>query len=55
MKAHIRVDSQSKVIEAVVATATNMADATVLPDLLDSGDPREWTYKASPGATRRDP
>jgi len=34
MKAHIGVDSRSKVIRAVVATAANVADATVLPDLL---------------------
>ena len=38
MKAHIGVDSRSKVIHAVVATAANVADATVLPDLLHGDD-----------------
>src|SRR5215813_5681489 len=34
MKAHIGVDSRSKLIHAVVATPANVADSTVLPDLL---------------------
>ena len=34
MKAHVGVDSKSKLIHAVVATPANVADARVLPDLL---------------------
>jgi IS5 family transposase len=34
MKSHIGVNSKTKVIHAVVATAANMHDATILPDLL---------------------
>jgi hypothetical protein len=34
MKAHIGVDSATKVIHSVVATAANVADCTILPDLL---------------------
>jgi IS5 family transposase len=34
MKAHMGVDSQHKLIHSVVATAANVADSQVLPDLL---------------------
>src|SRR4029077_11835614 len=34
MKAHFGVDSRSKLIHAAVATPANVADSTVLPDLL---------------------
>src|SRR5271169_1576266 len=34
MKAHVGVDSKTKMIHTVVATAANVADATVLPELL---------------------
>jgi transposase, IS5 family len=34
MRAHIGVDSRSKLIHSVVATPANVADSTVLPDLL---------------------
>ncbi len=34
MKAHIGVDSRTKIIHAVAATAANVHDATCLPDLL---------------------
>lgn len=37
MKAHIGVDRKTKVIHAVVATAANVHDAMVLPDLLHGG------------------
>jgi len=33
MKAHVGVDSKTKMIHPVVATAANVADATVLPEL----------------------
>ena len=34
MKAHIRVDSRSKLIHSVTATAANVNDSRVLDDLL---------------------
>jgi len=34
MKAHVGVDSKTKLIHTAVATAANVADVTVLPDLL---------------------
>ncbi|MDB5370674.1 MAG: family transposase [Roseomonas sp.] len=40
MKAHVGVDSRTKVIHAVVTTAANVADATVLPDLLHGEETR---------------
>jgi transposase, IS5 family len=49
MKAHVGVDSRSKVIHAVVATAANVADATVLPDLLHGEETRVWGDQAYRG------
>ena len=49
MKAHIGVDSRSKVIHAVVATAANVADATVLSDLLHGDETRVWGDQAYRG------
>jgi transposase, IS5 family len=34
MKAHVGVDSRSKLIDSVAATAANVADSAALPDLL---------------------
>src|SRR2546430_16907814 len=34
MKAHLAVDTRTKLIHAVVATPVNVADSTVLPELL---------------------
>src|ERR1700677_2435992 len=48
MKAHVGVDSKTKIIHSVVATAANVADSTVLPDLLHGEETRVWgdqTYK----------
>jgi IS5 family transposase len=42
MKAHLGVDSRSKVIHSVVATAANVADATGLPDLLHGEKTQVW-------------
>ena len=42
MKAHIGVDSKNKLIHAVVATAANVADSTILPDLLHGDETRVW-------------
>jgi IS5 family transposase len=42
MKAHVGVDSKTKVIHSVVATGANVADCTVLPDLLHGEETRVW-------------
>ena len=42
MKAHIGVDSKTKLIHSVVATAANVADSTILPDLLHGEETRVW-------------
>ncbi len=42
MKAHVGVDSKSKVIHSVVATAANVHDSQVLPDLLHGEETRVW-------------
>ncbi|MCC6301296.1 MAG: IS5 family transposase [Gammaproteobacteria bacterium] len=49
MKAHIGVDSQSKIIHAVVATAANVHDSQVLPDLLHGEETRVWGDAAYTG------
>lgn len=49
MRAHVGVDSRSKVIHAVVATAANVADATILPDLLHGDETRVWGDQAYRG------
>ncbi len=51
MKAHIGVDSKSKIIHAVVATAANVADSQVLPDLLHGEETRVWGDRAYQGQT----
>ena len=49
MKAHVGVDSQSKLIHSVVATAANVADSTVLPQLLHGGEEAVWGDQAYRG------
>jgi IS5 family transposase len=49
MKAHIGVDSVTKVIHSVVATAANVADCTILPDLLHGNETRVWGDQAYRG------
>jgi transposase, IS5 family len=49
MKAHIGVDSKTKVIHAVVATAANVHDARILPDLLHGDETRVWGDQAYRG------
>lgn len=49
MKAHIGVDSRTKIIHSVVATPANVADATVLPDLLHGEETRVWGDQAYRG------
>ena len=49
MKAHIGVDSRTKVIHTVVATAANVHDATCLPHLLHGEETRVWGDSAYQG------
>ena len=51
MKAHVGVDSKSKLIHAVVATAANVADSEVLADLLHGEERRVWGDQAYRGQT----
>ena len=49
MKAHIGVDSQTKVIHAVAATAANVHDSVCLPDLLHGEETLVWGDSAYQG------
>ena len=49
MKAHFGVDSRTKLIHAVVATPANVADSTVLPELLHGQEARVWGDQAYRG------
>lgn len=51
MKAHVGVDSRTKIIHAVVATAANVADCEILPDLLHGQETRVWGDQAYRGQT----
>jgi len=51
MKAHIGVDSRTKIIHAVAATAANVADSQVLPELLHGNETRVWGDQAYRGQT----
>ena len=51
MKAHVGVDSKTKMIHTVVATAANVADATVLPELLHGEETRVWGDQGYVGQT----
>jgi IS5 family transposase len=42
MKAHVGVDSKSKLIHTAVVTPANVADSTVLPELLHGEETRVW-------------
>jgi IS5 family transposase len=53
MKAHIGVDSKTKVIHAVVATAANLHDSAVLGDLLHGKETRVWGDRAYQGKTEK--
>ena len=52
MKAHIGVDSQSKLIHSVAATAANVHDSQVLEDLLHGEETRVWGDSAYAGQTQ---
>lgn len=49
MKAHIGVDSKTKLIHSVVATAANVHDSQVLGDLLHGNETRVWGDSAYTG------
>lgn len=49
MKAHVGVDSKTKLIHAVVATAANVHDSQVLDDLLHGDETRVWGDSAYAG------
>jgi len=49
MKAHIGVDSQTKLVHSVVATAANVHDSVVIGDLLHGGETRVWGDSAYTG------
>ena len=46
MNAHFGVDSRTKLIHAAVAPPANVADSTVLPDLLHGQETRMWGDQA---------
>jgi IS5 family transposase len=49
MKAHIGVDSQTKLIHSVAATAANVHDSQLLGDLLHGDETRVWGDSAYAG------
>lgn len=49
MKAHIGVDSKTKIIHSVAATAANVHDSQCLPDLLHGDETRIWGDSAYTG------
>ena len=51
MKAHVGVDSKTKLIHSAVATAANVADARVLPELLHGEETRVWGDQGYVGQT----
>lgn len=51
MKAHIGVDSKTKLIHAVTATPANVHDSQVLPELLHGRESRVWGDSAYAGQT----
>ena len=52
MKAHIAVDSKSKLIHTVLVSAANVADALALPHLLHGHETRVWGDQAYRGQKR---
>ena len=49
MKAHVGVDSKTKLIHTAVVTPAHVADATVLPELLHGEETRVWGDQAYRG------
>ena len=52
MKAHIGVDSRTKLIHAVVVTPANVHDSQVMGDLLHGDETRVWGDSAYSGQTK---
>ena len=55
MKAHVGVDSRSKLIHTILASAANVADIEALPYLLHGGGDARWGRPGLPRPQRRDP
>ena len=51
MKAHVGVDAETKLIHSVVATAANVADSRMLPELLHGEETDVWGDQAFQGHT----
>lgn len=51
MKAHVGVDSKTKIIHTAAATAANVSDVAMLPDLLHGDETRVWGDGAYQGQT----
>src|SRR6266704_2413792 len=51
MKAHVGVDSKTKIIHTAVVTAANVSDVAILPDLLHGEETRVWGDGAYQGQT----
>ena len=51
MKAHIGVDSKTRLVHSFVATPANVHDSRVLPDLLHGAETRVWGDSAYRGQT----
>ena len=49
MKAHVGVDSKTKLIHSAVATPAHVADSTILPDLLHGEETKVWGDQAYRG------
>lgn len=52
MKAHVGVDSKTKIIHSAVVTAANIADSAALPDLLHGNETKVWG-RSGPSRTKR--
>lgn len=52
MKAHVGVDSKTKIIPTAVATAANVSDVAILPDWLHGEETRVWGDGAYQGQTQ---
>ncbi len=51
MKAHAGIDSKTRLFHSVVATAANVHDSRILPDLLHGAETRVWGDSAYSGQT----
>jgi IS5 family transposase len=51
MKAHVGVDSKTKLIHTAVATAAHVSDVAMMPDLLHGEETRVWGDGAYQGQT----